>query len=192
MKETIKLGLTLFLFTAIAAGVLALTNSFTSPIIAEIEKEASFKALSELFPEAEDFEELDSSEIESINEKYPQIVEVHKILQAGDISGYAFKTESSGYGDDPIVAITGIDSEGTLVGIDIVSHSETPGFGEAIVEDRFKDTFKGKPIESVLIPVETPEEEDEVMMISGSTISTDGVLAGVNEAREVYRESFSE
>ena len=37
MKETLKLGIILFIFTAIAGGVLAITNDFTGPIIAEME-----------------------------------------------------------------------------------------------------------------------------------------------------------
>ena len=37
MNETIKLGLILLIITAVAGGVLAVSNSFTAPIIAEIE-----------------------------------------------------------------------------------------------------------------------------------------------------------
>lgn len=192
MKETAKLGLTLFLFTAIAAGVLALTNTFTGPIIAEIEKEASFGALMELFPEAEDFEEIDEDLMEDIMEKYPQIVEGHEAFEGGETSGYSFQTEASGYGDEPIVSITAINSDGTLAGIEVISHSETPGFGEAIVEPKFKDTFKEKSAEEELVAVESPAEENEVMMISGSTVTTNGILKAINAAREAYIENFSE
>ncbi|MGO1470018.1 MAG: FMN-binding protein [Tissierella sp.] len=192
MKETAKLGLILFLFTAIAAGVLALTNNFTSPIIAEIEKEASFGSLMELFPDADDFEELDQDLLTNIKGKYAPIVEGHEVLQGGEVIGYSFQTESSGYGDEPIVAITAINSDGTIAGIDVVSNSETPGFGKAIEEDDFQDSFIDKSTETELIPVDTPAEENEVMMISGSTVSTQGILTGINAAREVYRENFSD
>lgn len=192
MKETVKLGLVLFIFTAIAGGILAITNDFTGPIIAEIEKEASFGSLMELFPEADDFEEIDEDLLTSIKGAYAPIIEAHEVLKGGEAIGYSFKTKSSGYGDDPIVAITAINSDGTIAGIDVVSNSETPGFGKAIEEDKFKDTFKDKSTEAELIPVDSPEAENEVMMISGSTISTDGILNGINAAREVYRENFSD
>lgn len=191
MKETIKLGLVLFIFTAIAGGVLALTNDFTSPIIAEIEKEASFNSLAKLFPEADDFKEIDEELLGNIKGKYAPIIEAYEALKGGETIGYSFKTESSGYGDSPIVAITAIKSDGTLAGIELVSHSETPGFGKQMEEDKFKDTFKGKTTETELIPVESPSSENEVMLITGSTISSKGILTGVNAAREVYRENFS-
>lgn len=191
MKETIKLGIVLFIFTAIAGGVLALTNDFTAPIIAEIDREASFNSLAKLFPEADDFKAIDEDLLGNIKGKYAPIMEAHEALKGGETIGYSFKTESSGYGDSPIVAITAINSDGTLVGIDIVSHSETPGFGQQIEEDKFKNTYKGKSTQAELIPVENPQAENEVMLITGSTISSKGILTGINAAREVYRENFS-
>ncbi len=192
MKETIKLGLILFIFTAIAGGVLALTNDFTSPIIAEIEKETSFEAVMGLFPEADDFEEIDDLLLTNIKGKYAPIIEAQMVYKNAEIIGYSFKTESSGYGDNPIVTITGINSDGSIAGIDVVSHSETPGFGQAIEEDFFQDTFKGKSTESQLIAVDSPQAENEVMLLTGSTISTKGILTGINAAREIYRENFSD
>lgn len=192
MKETIKLGLILFIFTAIAGGVLAVTNDFTAPIIAEIQKEASFGALIELFPEADDFEELDEALLTTLKGKYAPIIEGHTALKDGQAVGYSFKTESSGYGDTPIVAITAINSDGTLAGIEVVSNSETPGFGKAIEEDSYQDTYKGKSTATDLIPVENPEAENEVMLISGSTISSKGILDGINAARQAYVENFSD
>lgn len=191
MKETAKLGITLFLFAAIAGGVLALTNDFTGPIIAEIEREASFGALIELFPEADDFEELDETLLASIKEEYSPIIEGHKALKGGEEVGYSFKTESSGYGDSPIVAITAINSDGTVAGIEIVSNSETPGFGKAIEEDKFKDPFQGKTTDSEIIAVDSPTADNEIMGISGSTISTEGILKGINAAREAYLANFN-
>ena len=191
MKETIKLGLVLFIFTAIAGGVLALTNDFTAPIIAEIEREASFESLSKLFPEADDFKAVDDELLGKIKTKHTPIVEAHEALNSGEIIGYSFKTESSGYGDSPMVAITAINSDGTLAGIDVVSNSETPGFGKQIEEDNFKDSYKGKATGSELVPVESPSAENEVMLISGSTISSKGILVGINAAREAYIENFS-
>lgn len=193
MKETIKLGLILFIFTAIAGGVLALTNDFTSPIIAEIEREASFNSLAKLFPEADEFKEVDEGLLKDIKEKHDSIVEAHEALKAGETIGYSFKTESSGYGDSPIVAITGIKKDdSSLAGIDVVSHSETPGFGKQIEEDEFKDTFKEKSTQAEIISVDSPEAENEIMTITGSTISTKGILTGVNHAREAYIENFSD
>lgn len=192
MKETIKLGIVLFIFTAIAGGILALTNGFTSPIIAEIEKEASFEAIMELFPEADDFEEIDEVLLTNIKGKYAPIVDGQIVYKNTEVIGYSFKTESSGYGDNPIVAITGINSDGSIAGIDVVTHSETPGFGKAIDEDFFKDTYKGKSTDSELITVSEPAAENEVMLITGSTISSKGVVTGVNAAREVFRENFSD
>ncbi len=95
------------------------------------------------------------------------------------------KTVSGGYGGD-ITAITGIYLDGKLAGIKVVSNSETPGLGTKIEEEDFSGSFIDKSAENELVAVSAPSAENEVQLISGATISTNGVLSGVNGARDAF------
>ena len=65
MKDIIRLGLILMVFTAVAAAVLALAYNYTEDII-EQQKKAEIKdKLLEVFPTADDFREIDENNYEA-------------------------------------------------------------------------------------------------------------------------------
>lgn len=186
MKETIKLGLVLLLVSAVAGGVLAISNNITAPIIAEIEKAGSFGALGELFPEANDFVPIDEGLLAEIMAANRFVIEVYEAKNGDDLLGYAFKTVSGGYGGD-IVTLSGITMDGTLTGIRVIEQSETPNLGARIADDpAFAESFEGKNLENPLVATAAPSADNEVMALTGATSSTDGVLFGVNGAREAF------
>lgn len=192
MRETIKLGIVLLLFTAISAGVLAISNEFTAPIIAEYDKQESFGALIEIFgDEADDFEEIDEDLLNQLQETYPEIREVHKALKGDEIVGYALRSVTTGYGGD-VATIAGILMEGNFAGIRVVDNSETPNLGTLIEEEPFTSTFEGKTITEALTAVADPSADNEVLMLSGATVSTGAVVTGVNKAREAFIEFLSD
>lgn len=187
MKETIKLGLVLLLVTAIAGGVLAASNEITAPIIAEIEKAGSFGALADIFTEANDFVAIDEAKLAEIMAENRFVQEVFEAKKDEEIIGYAFKTKSGGYGGD-INMISGINLDGTMAGISVVEPmSETKGLGSRIVDDpNFAESFVGKDASGELVPSAAPAGDNEVMLLSGATVSTEGVLYGVNGAIEAF------
>ena len=140
MKETLKLGVILLLITAVSAGVLASANNITGPIIAEMERQESFGALVEIFSEADDFLPIEESKFEEIKDSNSMVREIFEAKKSDEVIGYAIQTAAGGYGGD-IVGITGINSDGTLAGIKIVSNSETPNIGTRILEEDFFSSF---------------------------------------------------
>ena len=190
MKETLKLGVILLLITAVSAGVLATANNITGPVIAEMERQESFGALVEIFSDADDFQPLEDSKFEEIKETSSMIREVFEAKKNDEVIGYALKTAAGGYGGD-IVGITGINTDGTVAGIKIVSNSETPNIGTRILEEGFINSFKDKSAAGDLKAVGSPTADDEVLLLSGATVSTYAVLAGVNEANLVYNQFLS-
>lgn len=191
MRETIKLGLVLLFVTAIAGGVLAGVNGVTAPVIAEMEREESFAALLDIFPEANDFIEVEDSVLEEIKTTNGSVFEIFQAVKDQDELGYALKTLSAGYGGD-ITTLIGINSEDTIIGLRILVMSETKGIGTRIVEDAdFGSSFLEKNALTNLKAVDSPSEEDEVLMLSGATASTDGVLKGVNDALDAYANYLS-
>ncbi len=192
MKETIKLGVTLLIITAVAAGILAFTNEITGPVIAGREREEAFGAFLELFPDADDFVEIDADsleEIQSTNSNVNGVLEAKK--SDGATIGYVFQVSAGGYGG-PVNTIVGISTDNSIAGIRIGTHDETPNLGDVIEEPRFTDSYAGKTTTERLVAVESPSADNEVQTISGATISSFAVLAGVNDANDAYLRYFTD
>jgi len=191
MKETIKLGLVLLLVTAIAGGVLAGVNSITGPVIAEREKMESLSAILELFPDANDSVEYDEAQVAEVAASNPGITEITQVLSDGEVLGYAITVVSGGYAGD-IRTLVGVDSEGVLSGIKVLVMSETAGLGSRIVDDpAFAESFQGKGAGGSVTPAGAGAGDDEVMMLSGATVSTNAVVKGVNEALDAFASNLS-
>jgi electron transport complex protein RnfG len=191
MKETIKLGLVLLLVTAIAGGVLAGVNSITGPVIAEREKMESLSAILELFPDANDSVEYDEAQVAEVAASNPGITEITQVLSDGEVLGYAITVVSGGYAGD-IRTLVGVDSEGVLSGIKVLVMSETAGLGSKIVDDpAFAESFQGKGAGGSVTPAGAGAGDDEVMMLSGATVSTNAVVKGVNEALDAFASNLS-
>ncbi|NLY44893.1 MAG: RnfABCDGE type electron transport complex subunit G [Tissierella sp.] len=192
MKETLRLGIILLLISAVAAGILAFSNEITGPIIAEREREEAFGAFLEIFPEADDFVEIDEdllAEIQSTNGNINGVLEA----KSGDQTiGYAFQVSAGGYGG-AVNTIAGISTaDNTVAGIRIGTHSETPNLGDAIEKPNFTDSYVGKTTTEKLVAVGSPSAENEVLSISGATISSFAVLSGVNDANDAYLRYFTD
>lgn len=191
MKDTIKLGLTLFLITAVAAGVLAFTNGKTAPIIAEREREEAFGAFLEMFPDADNFVEIDAEKLVEIQSTNATVNGVLEAKSDDEIIGYVFQVAAGGYAGQ-VNTIVGISLDNTIAGISIGSHGETPDIGDRIEDSSFTDSYIGKTTTEQLVAVGSPSAENEVMLISGATISSYAVLAGVNDANNAYLTYFTD
>ena|SRR5690554_4095747 len=191
MNETIKLGVVLLLVTAIAGGILAGVNSVTGPVIAEREKMESLSAILELFPDANDSVEYDEAQVAEVAASNPGITEITQVLSDGEVLGYAITVVSGGYAGD-IRTLVGVDSEGVLSGIKVLVMSETAGLGSKIVDDpAFAESFQGKGAGGSVTPAGAGAGDDEVMMLSGATVSTNAVVKGVNEALDAFASNLS-
>ena len=75
MKEPVKFGIILLVFCALSAGLLAVVNSFTAPVIAETELKNTLASYEVIFGEnADGFEEYDQEKLNSIKEKYQMVM----------------------------------------------------------------------------------------------------------------------
>ena len=85
MNETLKLGLILFIITAVAASVLALSNSVTSERIAEADRLANERAKMEVLDIAEEFNTLDGGRLKEIVGSDSNIVEINEGYKGSDL-----------------------------------------------------------------------------------------------------------
>lgn len=184
MKEILKMGVILLIFTAVAATVLGITNSMTDPIIQERLHEENIAAIATLLPEAEEFELLEDELLEERN----LLVEVYEGTAGGEVVGYTVKANPNGYGGR-VEVLTGISSDGEVTGVTIGTQSETPGLGTRITEEAFLNQYVGKGTEQELITTKGGETGDEyVNAITGATVSAEAVTDGVNVAISAFEE----
>lgn len=171
MREIIKLGLILLVITSVAGLVLGGVNSMTAGIIEERAIEESMEAIETFFPDSDDAGILDDGDMLA----YDLVEEIYEVFEGDNLVGFTIKTVANGY-DGPIEILTGINMDGEITGIEILSQSETPGLGDRITEEDFKDQFEGQ----------SSDTELEVDALSGATVSRNAVVNGVNAATDVF------
>lgn len=179
MKDMIRLGIILFIISAIAAGSLGATNQATKPIIEEMIAKANDEARKIVLSTAKEFKPLEGAQ-------KGLVAEVYEGLDNGEVVGYAFKTVPSGYGGN-IELMVGISADGKVTGINMGTNKETPGLGTKAAEPKFKDQYNGKSVEKPLEVVKGKATgENSIVAISGATISSKAVTDGVNAAIESF------
>ncbi|WP_291582482.1 RnfABCDGE type electron transport complex subunit G [Clostridium sp. UBA6640] len=185
MKENLKLGGILLTIAAIAGIILGIAYSVTMEPIMAKEKEEKNAAMREILPDAEDFEEFKFDNAET-----PEILAVQSGVKSGENVGYCLNVSTKGYGGD-INMMVGISSDGTIKGIKILSHGETPGLGAKAAEPEFMDKFKDKKAETELNVVKGASSgDDQISALSGATITSKAVADGVNIATKVFNEQL--
>ena len=172
LKEILKIGFILFGITAVSALLLAVVNSKTAPVIAENLLKRTYEAMEVVMPEAKEFN--------PVNDENSQIYEASDAN--GEVIGVCVITAANGYGGE-ISILTGIDKELKVTGIDILSHSETPGLGANATKPEFKEQYTGKK-EGLGIDKNAPGE-NEIQAMSGATITSTAVTKAVDEALKI-------
>ena len=188
-KDMFKLGLNLLIISAIAALLLALTNSVTASTIAQRNEQENAEAIKLVLESAQDFEQV--KDVKTDNSKGVKVSEIYEAKDAsGNTVGYTLKVLPSGYGGT-IELMVGIDSaNGQVSGINVVSNSETAGLGAKATDPEFSDQYKGKPLEELSVLKNGTPGDTEIKAISGATITSTAVTNGVDAAIEVYNNSL--
>lgn len=160
MKQSIK-NLSVFVcICTVITVLLAITNSFTAPIITQNQNASANKALLQVMPEGQGFETVDVSSF-----TLPQsVVEVYKETSG---KGHVIKLVTSGYGNDMQI-MCGVDIGGVVTGAVCISSNETLG-----KEKTYGENFVNKDAAGV----------DEVETISGATKTTQAYKNAVKDAQ---------
>ncbi len=188
-KNTIlKDAIILTIITLIAGGLLGLVYEVTKKPIANQQEKAKQEAYKAVFKDADSFQvcvEAEDGELaDALKEQGFVAQKINEVMKAKDVSGetlgYAVNvTTSEGYGGD-ITFSMGIQLDGTLNGISILSISETAGLGMNATKDEFKNQFSDKNAEAFEVTKSGAVAENEINAISGATITSKAVTGGVN------------
>lgn len=196
-SKIIKDALALTLITLVAGVALGGVYEITKDPIARQEAQAKAEAYEQVFTDAAAFEEIemDDTLIQTIRDQLDQegykaqsIEEVMRAEdQSGETLGYAFTVVTSeGYGGD-IQFSMGVQNDGTLNGISILSIGETAGLGMNADTPAFKDQFVGKQVEKLQYTKNGATQDDEINAISGATVTTNAMTNGVNAGLCAFR-----
>ena len=164
-----RLALTLLIIAAVMAAALAGINSITAPIIANLKAEKTQQAIELVLPGG-------GTEVEA-----PDVALVSKVYQGEN--GYAVEVVPVGF-DNVITMMVGVDNEGNVLGISIISNTETAGLGAVSAAntsagEAFRGQFVGQSGS-----VSVSKDGGDVEAITGATITSRAICVGVNAALE--------
>lgn len=164
---TFRLTFVLFAIAMISALILGVVFNVTSPAIAEHKADTLREAMSAVM-EADSFTKAET-EIADKN-----VSAIYRARNGDRLVGYAVESSASGYGGN-ISIIVGVNLEGHITGVEVVSHSETPGLGSLAKDDpEFTAQFMGLGGGLTV--------GNEIDTMSGATITSKAVTQAVNSA----------
>jgi electron transport complex protein RnfG len=186
MRDILRLVVVLTSICIASAIALAKIYDLTKGPIAHQKRLEVLRAIKTVLPAYDNEPDTDTVKISmGIGKEEEQRI-FYRGRKDGRLIGVAFKvTSHEGYGGD-IEVMVGIVPNGTIHGVEILSHLETPGLGAKIVEMRFKDRFKERDLSNTTWAVK--KDAGDIDVITGATISSRAVTKAIKEGLEFYRD----
>ena len=177
LKDILIPTVALFIICLVATALLAGTNMVTKEKIAQnaVETEKASRML--VLPEGKEY-----GDVTTLDTGITYCIGTN---EAGEEVGYVFTSGAKGYGGT-VGVMVGIDMTGTITGIEILSHAETPGLGANAVKSDFKDRFVGKS--GVLTVDKVSNEGQNIQAITAATITSKAVTSAVNAVVAAFAE----
>lgn len=168
----------------VAAAGLAVTYQLTADRIADQARLAEEKALQAVLPDATEFAPVGDDALAAAAEAAGE-TRVDAVFAArsgsGEI-GWGVKVAPRGYGG-PMQMVVGLDRDGLVTGVSVITHNETPGLGSRVVTELdFMSQFAGWKAGDIDAAAKAFDA------VSGATKSSNGVRKGVLAAGHIYAE----
>ena len=172
--------LVLFCITLISGACVGLVNMITEEPIAEAKKMADEAALVKVLPE---FDQIEKSE----HKADELTVEVNKASKDGRVVGYAIKTATKNGFSGMITMMVGFDTKGTILNVEVLEQSETPGLGAKMSEEGnpILASLKGKKASKTKLTVK--KDGGDVDALTAATISSRAYADAVARAYSVFK-----
>lgn len=164
----LRLALTLLAITSCMAAALAGVNRITKPIIAKANETKTQTAIEAVLPGG-------GKAVE-----FMDTTGLVKKVYASD-KGYAVQVTPAGF-DGDVNMMVGVDKEGKVLGISVISHTETAGLGAVAAANNSKgEAFRNQFI-GMSGELAVSKDGGEVDAITGATITSRAITEGVNAA----------
>jgi len=192
LKNALRTGMILFAFAVIGTAVLAFTHARTEPIITRGQQAAKLALLSQVLPAS-----LYDNDLLASQQSVPhddllgtrQASALWLARRDGVFSGVVLEAVApDGYSGD-IALLIGIDADGTVTGVRVTAHRETPGLGDYI--DRAKSEWIEQFVGKSLTDPESKhwkvaKDGGEFDARAGATITPRAVVKAVKRALDYF------
>ncbi len=166
-KFLLEITLKLLVICTVTALLLSGVNALTADRIAENIRKEKAAAISAFFPNATSNELIDVS-VNNVNELY--------MVHSDDtLLGYAAGVAPLGFGG-AMEMMVGVNVDGTLAGVKLITHAETPGLGSRVGDGEYLANYVSKNAASIAA----------VDIITGSTISSEAIRTGTANALSAF------
>ena len=186
MRDILRLIVVLTCICIASAIALAKVYDLTKGPIAHQKRLEVLRAIKAVLPPYDNEPDRDMVKLPmGVDKKGEEIQGVfYRGRKEGRLTGVAFKVSSpEGYGGT-IEVMVGLLPDGTVHGIEVLSHLETPGLGAKIREAKFKDRFKKRSLSNTKWAVK--KDAGDIDGITGATISSRAVIKVIRGGLEFY------
>ena len=168
-----KLTITLFSICAVVALLLGVVNSLTEPIIREMQEEKTAAAMAQV---------LVADEYVPVDVQAANVKAMYKAMADGEQIGFVAEVTTNGFGG-AISMVVGVDMNGVVTGVSVTADKETANVGSKVTKNpAVLERFAGL---SGTITVNSGANRFDA--VSGATVSSKAVTAGVNTALDAVR-----
>jgi electron transport complex protein RnfG len=169
-RYILRITLVLLSIAVVVAGLLAVVNRVTAPVISAATKAKTQAAIEQVLPGGYETELTDFSDETGL---------VSKVYKGEN--GYALEVNPIGF-DNTICMMVGVNAEGKVSGISIISHTESAGLGAVAASGNsagraFREQFVGASG-----AVSVNKDGGQIDAITNATITSRAVCDGVNAA----------
>jgi len=184
----VRLILVLTIFCLVAAAALAKVYDITKGPIAEQERIKTISGLKAVLPAFNNDIDKEATEVVVGQDRKGRDIKIKFYKGKLDESpvGTAFQVIArDGYSGD-ISILMGVGPDGKVSGIEIISHKETPGLGNKIQKEVWRNQFKGRSLDDGP-KLAVKKDGGEIDQFSGATISPRSVVNAVKKGLEIYK-----
>lgn len=182
----------LALFAIVGTGLVAYTADQTAERIARNEREALLRSLHELIPPESHTNDLLADRIEVTDRNLlgtPQPVEVFRARRNGTpVAAVINAVAPNGYGGG-IRLLVAVRTDGTLAGVRVLRHQETPGLGDKIEAGRadWIRSFEGRSLGNPPLEQWAVRKDGGVFdQFTGATITPRAVVSAVRDTLRYF------
>ena len=187
MTNFIKQSALVLILAVVFGSGLAVIYAWTNPLYLANQEKATLESIAKTIPGADTAQNLQTSEVESI-----EGCKLYRVFDSPEpgkekLLGWAYVAKGKGFGGD-IKLLIGLNPQADgLLGIDVLEDVETPGFGNYINDEkRWKSKFRprdGKALSldrNLVVIKTTPKKPYQIQAITGATISSKAVVSIIN------------
>jgi electron transport complex protein RnfG len=180
-------------FSTLATALLVAGNIATRDAILERQKEDLLDSLAQVVPEERYDNDLLAHPLEITNEHGKQLT-IYRGTVGSRVNALAWEISGQGYAGE-IRLIMGLDADGKILGVRVLSHAETPGLGDKIEVAKdswilgFNGLSLGEPAEAEWAVKKDGGRFDQ---FSGATITPRAVVSAIKDGLAFYNSHRTE